>query len=148
MKEKVLDDIESLVDYVMNNFQDVLLTEGAEDVKNKEQDVIEEVVYGWGDPIFYNRRMEKGGIMDKANMDSYLEVSKNEVTLVVENDTKVSPATYDSDRNDRLDEIIEYGMGGDAPYSVPRKFTEETQKRVKDEQIIEKALRRNLDYIE
>lgn len=149
MKEIVFDDLESLLEYVEDDIENVMLTEITEEIKDKEVEVIEEVVYGAYDPLYYQRRREQGGLMDKDNMTSYIEkYPDGEIVLFVENDTKVSPATYDSDRNDDLDIIIENGMGGNEPYSKPRRFTEETQNRIDREMVLERALKRNLDYIE
>lgn len=144
---KVFDSIEDLISYVSNDFIRVMKNEVTEEIKNKHQEVIEEVVYNVYDPIDYPRRYENDGLLDRDNMKSKVRKIGDLIELEFENETTVNPYTYDSNRGDRLDEIIEYGTGGIYEYSQPRPFMKETQKRVDSERILEKCLKSKLDYL-
>lgn len=144
---KVFDSIEDLISYVSNDFISVMKNEVTEEIKDKHQEVIEEVVYNVYDPVDYPRRYENDGLLDRDNMKSKVRKIGDLIELEFENETTVSPYTYDSNRGDRLDEIIEYGTGGIYEYSQPRPFMEETQKRVDSEKILEKCLKSKLDYL-
>lgn len=148
MADRVFDSIEDLIKFVNNDIENVLLTKGAEKIKKIEQDVIEDKVYGVYTPKFYERRFDDKGLHDVNNMDSYLIKEGDETVLVIENDTKVSPNSYDSRRGDYLDKIIENGLGGDTPYNRARRFTEETQRIINNENIIQNVIKKSLDYME
>lgn len=144
---KVFDSIEDLISYVSNDFIRVMKNEVTEEIKDKHQEVIEDVVYNVYDPVDYPRRYENDGLLDRDNMKSKVRKIGDLIELEFENETTVSPYTYDSNRGDRLDEIIEYGTGGIYEYSQPRPFMQETQKRVDSERIVEKCLKSKLDYL-
>ena len=144
---KDFDSIEKLFTSISNDFIKVMKNEVTEEFKDKHQEVIEEVVYNVYDPIDYPRRYENDGLLDRDNMKSKVKKIGDFIELEFENETTVSPYTYDSNRGDRLDEIIEYGTGGIYEYSQPRPFIEETQKRVDSERILEKCLKSKLDYL-
>lgn len=145
---KTFDSIEDLVNFVKQDVSNAMVSYVAEEVKDKHQEVIEEVVYNPYDPKEYIRRYEKGGLLSRDNMKSTVNVNGDYVYLELENITPVSDYTYDSNRGDRLDEIIEYGTDGLHEYSKPRRFIEETQNRVDKEMIVEKILKRKLKYLE
>ena len=144
---KVFDSIEDLISYVSNDFIRVMKNEVTEEIKDKHQEVIKDVVYNVYDPVDYPRRYENDGLLDRDNMKSKVRKIGDLIELEFENETTVSPYTYDSNRGDRLDEIIEYGTGGIYEYSQPRPFMQETQKRVDSERIVEKCLKSKLDYL-
>lgn len=139
--------IEELFANVTNDFIKVMKNEVTEEFKDKHQEVIEEVVYNVYDPINYLRRYENDGLLDRDNMKSKVTKKGDLIELEFTNETTVSPYTYDSNRGDRLDEIIEHGTGGVYEYSQPRPFMEETQKRVDSNRILEKCLKSKLDYL-
>lgn len=145
---KTFDSMEDWYGFVKKDFTNVMANDVPEEIKDKHQEVIERIVYDPVDPNQYIRRYEKGGLLSRDNMQSTVSVNDDYISLELENVTPVSDYTYDSNRGDRLDEIIEYGTDGLHEYSKPRKFIEETQNRVDKEMIVEKILKRKLKYLE
>lgn len=144
---KDFNSIEEVFANISNDFIKVMKNEVIEEIKDVHQEVIEEVVYNVYDPIDYPRRYENDGLLDRDNMKSKVTKIGDLIELEFTNETTVSPYTYDSNRGDRLDEIVEYGTGGIYEYSQPRPFMKETQKRVDSERILEKCLKSKLDYL-
>ena len=135
-------DFDSLIDlkeYIKDTMQEVLENEIYEEVVKLEQEVIEDVVYGWGIPVKYVRRGYDGGIIDDSNIViDEIRVAENGVGIDIVNNTPIKGSDWI-----RLDELIEYGVDNslDAPpYMWPRPFTATTQEFVEHGDIIEKAL--------
>lgn len=146
--DKTFDSIEDWYSFVKKDISNTMINDVTEEIKDRHQEVIEEVVYSPYDPRQYIRRYENGGLLSRDNMQSNVNVNGDYISLEIENITHVSDYTYDSNRGDRLDEIIEYGTDGLHEYSKPRKFIEETQNRVDKEMIVERILKRKLSYLE
>lgn len=146
--DKTFDSIEDWYGFVKKDISNAMINDVSEEIKDKHQEVIEEVVYSPYDPKEYIRRYENGGLLSRENMKSDISINGDYISLELENVTPVSDYTYDSNRGDRLDEIIEYGTDGLHEYSKPRKFIEETQNKVDKEMIVERILKRKLSYLE
>lgn len=140
--------IDDLYKFLHEDLERALVEDVAPQVKMLEQEVIDEVVYDVYEPKYYKRRYDYKGLSDLRSMEESIEVSGDEIVLSIENVTE----TVNKFEGRTLDDIIENGVkkGGDEipPYAKPRRFTEETQRRVDNSNLVENILRDRLDYIE
>lgn len=148
-------DLESLWTYVKDEVKDIAKNEIVEKIKDVEQKVIQEVVLDAYKPSYYDRRSEgesNDGLISRDNMVADYVESSNSIYIEMTNDTKGN-SDYPNSTNDYIDEIIEYGTDytwqnskiyKDMPF--PRPFTKETQKRLDNSVVIERAIVENLDF--
>ena len=85
----------------------------AEEMKNIEQEVINEVVYNAYSPTYYERRYEKGGLSDKENMEHDIEETANGFIISVKNTTKGNDEYSEAEgyTDGYIADIIEEGKG-------------------------------------
>ena len=123
----------------------------AEEMKDIEQEVINEVVYNAYSPTYYERRYEKGGLSDKENMEHDIEETANGFTISVKNITKGNDEYSGAEgyTNDYIADIIEEGQGYGYDldsYIGARPFTEISQNVIdytdRIDKIIENELRK------
>ena len=85
----------------------------AEEMKNIEQEVINEVVYNAYSPAYYERRYEDGGLSDKENMEHDIEETANGFIISVKNITKGNDEYSEAEgyTDGYIADIIEEGKG-------------------------------------
>ena len=85
----------------------------AEEMKNIEQEVINEVVYNAYSPTYYERRYEDGGLSDKENMEHDIEETANGFIISVKNITKGNDEYSEAEgyTDGYIADIIEEGKG-------------------------------------
>lgn len=85
----------------------------AEEMKNIEQEVINEVVYNAYSPTYYKRRYEDGGLGDKENMEHDIEETANGFIISVKNITKGNDEYSEAEgyTDGYIADIIEEGKG-------------------------------------
>ena len=85
----------------------------AEEMKNIEQEVINEVVYNAYSPTYYERRYEDGGLSDKENMEHDIEETANGFIVSVKNITKGNDEYSEAEgyTDGYIADIIEEGKG-------------------------------------
>ena len=142
--------IEEIYNKLVNDIKKEIVPKIAEEMKNIEQEVIEEVVYNAYNPTYYERRT-KGGLSDKENMKETIAFKENNLEIRVENVTKGNAEYSDTEgyTTGYIDEIIETGQGYGYDldnYFGARPFTEITQNVIdytdRIEKIIEEELRK------
>ena len=142
--------IEEIYNKLVNDIKKEIVPKIAEEMKNIEQEVIEEVVYNAYNPTYYERRT-KGGLSDKENMKETIAFKENNLEIRVENVTKGNAEYSDAEgyTTGYIDEIIETGQGYGYDldnYIGARPFTEITQNVIdytdRIEKIIEEELRK------
>lgn len=150
----VFDDLESLWNYAKEEIKNVMKNEVVEEIKNIEQEVIQEEVLDVYSPTYYDRRSETGdddGLISKSNMIADYVDFDNSIMINITNDTRGND-TYPFSENTYIDEIIESGKGytwkGSGIYKNPiaRPFTENTQKRVDDGNVVLKTIRKYVGF--
>lgn len=151
----VFDDLESLWKYAKKEITKTMKVEVVDEIKNIEQEVIQEVVLDAYSPSMYTRRSEESngedGLISKNNMTPHFAESNNSIFVDVTNDTKGN-SKYEDSTSGYIDEIIEYGDGYSWTHSriakskLPRPFTEVTQERLDSSDIVEKTIRNNIDF--
>lgn len=132
-----LKSLKALEKHLKAVIQDVLQDEVLEQVRETEQQAVNEVVYGAGDPIVYERRYTDLGLSDKGNMIPIM--SDDGLTLEVYNMTAFKK-DGSSNEGMGLDKLVEYGDGGggfhydwgEGWWSKARPFTQETVNRLND----------------
>lgn len=111
--------LNSLLEHIQNDIQDILKNEVAETVKEHMQEAVQSTVYDAYDPKYYTRRLENGGLIDGNNIET--AVSGNTLTVR-------DKAPLDNGRTDyALDDIIIHGYGNQ-PF--PRDFISDTEERL------------------
>ena len=121
----------------------------AEEMKNIEQEVINEVVYNAYSPTYYERRYEKGGLSDKENMEHDIEETANGFIVSVKNITKGNDEYSEAEgcTDGYIADIIEegkgYGYGLDDVIGA-RPFTEISQNVIDYTDKIENTIIREL----
>ena len=85
----------------------------AEEMKNIEQEVINEVVYNAYSPTYYERRYEDGGLGDKEYMEHDIEETANGFIISVKNITKGNDEYSEAEgyTDGYIADIIEEGKG-------------------------------------
>lgn len=130
-----------------------LNTEVAEAVKNREADVIVDVVYAALTPVDYERRGDGGGLGDIGNITHTVDGNK----LIVSNETPpnpylngLNPSGGMTTTTKPIAALIEKGIhasdgyGYDYAHVEPRPFTEETIESLKDDRAHVSALKKGL----
>lgn len=107
-------------------------------------------VYSAYTPTFYKRRGARkgsGGLADTESMSVRVGMKKDGVFVNISNDSR--PIGFDEAgrTNMYLDEIIEEGTGGEAPWEQPRPFMAETENELRDKEIIENIIKKEVGYI-
>ena len=121
----------------------------AEEMKNIEQEVINEVVYNAYSPTYYERRYGKGGLSDKENMEHDIEETANGFIVSVKNITKGNDEYSEAEgyTDGYIADIIEegkgYGYGLDDVIGA-RPFTEISQNVIDYTDKIENTIIREL----
>ena len=142
--------IEEIYNKLVNDIKKEIAPKIAEEMKNIEQEVIEEVVYNAYNPTYYERRT-KGGLSDKENMKETIAFKENNLEIRVENVTKGNAEYSDAEgyTTGYIDEIIETGQGYGYDldnYIGARPFTEITQNVIdytdRIDKVIEEELRK------
>lgn len=111
--------IDSLFKHIEKQVQDTMKNEVADAVKNNMAEAVQTSVYNAYNPMYYKRRMQNGGLIDKDNM---------EVTEIPNGIVVRDVAPLDNGRRDfSLDEIIVNGWGNQ-PFE--RDFYAETEDRL------------------
>lgn len=123
--------IDNIYNKLLNDIEKEIAPKIAEEMKNIEQEVIEEVVYNAYTPIYYERRTS-GGLSDKENMKETIVSKENNIEIKVENVTKGNSEYSDAEgyTTGYIDEIIETGQGYGYDldsYIGARPFTETSQ---------------------
>lgn len=133
-RKNVYEDFASLLGELQYDLIDVSY-EVAEEIKEIEKEVIEEVVYNAYEPRFYERRQEKGGLSDKANMQEEIDLTKDGLSISVKNVTKGNSEYSKTEgyTDGCISDIIEDGKGYGYDlddYIGARPFQEVTQEHV------------------
>ncbi len=111
--------LNDLFAHIEKDVQDVLEHDVTETVKDHMSDTIQKNVYNAYSPMYYKRRGEQGGLIDKRNM----EATVNGNTLTVKD---IAPLDNHNTEYE-LDAIIEFGLGNQ-PF--PRPFYDDTEERL------------------
>lgn len=96
--------IDSLFKHIENQVQDTMVNEVADAVKDNMAEAVQTSVYDAYNPMYYKRRMQNGGLIDKDNM----EVTEIPNGIVVRD---VAPLDNGYRKDFSLDEIIVNGWG-------------------------------------
>lgn len=146
-RKKIYDDFESLLGDLQCHLIDVA-DEVADEMKNIEVEVINETVYNAYNSSI-DRRMEKGGLSDKSNMEEDIDLIKDGVSIGVINTTKGNDeySYADGYTSGFIADIIEEGHGygyGLDEYIGAREFQETTQNYIdhtnRIDNVVEKSL--------
>ena len=151
----VFNDLDSLWKYAKKEIKRSMKTEVVDEIKNTEQEVIQEVVLDAYQPSMYARRSEQGnnedGLISKKNMTPHYSESDNYIQIDITNDTKGN-TEYPLSTSGYIDEVVEYGKEYSWIYSeiarskLPRPFTAVTQERVNSSDIVERTVKNNVDF--
>ena len=121
----------------------------AEEMKDIEQEIINEVVYDAYSPTYYERRYEDGGLGDKENMEHDIEETANGFIISVKNITKGNDEYSEAEgyTDGYIADIIEegkgYGYGLDDVIGA-RPFTEISQNVIDYTDKVENTIIREL----
>lgn len=97
--------LDSLFKHIEKQVQDTMENEVADAVKDNMAEAVQTSVYDAYNPMYYKRRMQNGGLIDKDNM----EVTEIPNGIAVRD---VAPLDNGRNRSDfSLDEIIVNGLG-------------------------------------
>ena len=123
--------IDDIYNKLLKDIEKEIAPKIAEEMKNIEQEVIEDVVYNAYTPIYYERRTS-GGLGDKENMKETIVSKENNIEIKVKNVTKGNSEYSDAEgyTTGYIDEIIETGQGYGYDldsYIGARPFTEISQ---------------------
>lgn len=125
--------IESLLKHIEKQVNDTMKNEVADAVKDNMAEAVQTSVYDAFSPMYYKRRMQNGGLIDKDNM---------EVTEIQNGISVRDVAPLDNGRRDfSLDEIIVNGWGNQ-PFE--RDFYAETEDRLSENNEHIEALKQGL----
>ena len=144
--DKNFDDIQTLMDYVYNQVEQVLFGQIYEFVMNKLFESIEKNVFAVYEPILYERRSlneeSQGLLNDWLTLEGG---SKENPIMIIENTaTKV---WEESGRS--LAELIEYGspQSQGQIWLEPRPFIEPVMEELKASGDLERILQQSLDFL-
>lgn len=125
--------LDSLYNHLEKQIQSSLLDEVAEGVRDVMQVEIQDAVYSTYSPKKYERRYDKGGLLDKQNMEAFLDTKSN--TLEVYNFTPFNNRYETNNTGYRLSELVEFGHNynrllydypSNGEYMKPRPFMKQT----------------------
>ena len=107
-----MDEFDLLMEKLKDELRDITPAI-AEEMKNIEQEVINEVVYNAYSPTYYERRYEDGGLSDKENMEHDIEETANGFIVSVKNITKGNDEYSEAEgyTDGYIADIIEEGKG-------------------------------------
>ena len=107
-----MDEFDLLIERLKEELRDITPAI-AEEMKNIEQEVINEVVYDAYSPTYYERRYEDGGLGDKENMEHDIEETANGFIVSVKNITKGNDEYSEAEgyTDGYIADIIEEGKG-------------------------------------
>lgn len=129
----VFKNLDSLFKHIEKQVQDTMENEVADAVKDNIAEAVQTSVYDAYNPMYYKRRMQNGGLIDKDNM---------EVTEIPNGISVRDVAPLDNGRRDfSLDEIIVNGLGNQ-PFE--RDFYTETKERLSENNDHVEALKHGL----
>ena len=143
-----MDEFDLLMEKLKKELRDIT-SAIAEEMKNIEQEVINEVVYNAYSPTYYERRYEDGGLSDKENMEHDIEETANGFIISVKNITKGNDEYSEAEgyTDGYITDIIEegkgYGYGLDSVIGA-RPFTEISQNVIDYTDKIENTIIREL----
>lgn len=144
--DKNFDDVQTLMDYVYDQVEQVLFGQIYEFVMNKLFESIEQNVFAVYTPILYERRSlneeSQGLLNDWLTLEGG---SKENPIMIIENTaTKVWEESSSS-----LAELIEYGspQSQGQPWLEPRKFIEPVMEELRASGDLEKILQQSLDFL-
>lgn len=127
--------LDSLFKHIEKQVQDTMENEVADAVKDNMAEAVQTSVYDAYNPMYYKRRMQNGGLIDKDNM----EVTEIPNGIVVRD---VAPLDNGRIRSDfSLDEIIVNGLGNQ-PFE--RDFYAETKEKLSENNNHVEALKQGL----
>lgn len=125
--------LDSLFKYIEKQVQDTMENEVVDAVKDNMAEAVQTSVYDAYSPMYYKRRMQNGGLIDKNNM---------EVTEIPNGIAVRDVAPLDNGRRDfSLDEIIVNGLGNQ-PFE--RDFYAETKEKLSENNDHVEALKQGL----
>lgn len=125
--------LDSLFKHIEKQVQDTMENEVADAVKDNMAEAVQTDVYNAYTPMYYKRRMQNGGLIDKDNM---------EVTEIPNGISVRDVAPLDNGRRDfSLDGIIVNGLGNQ-PFE--RDFYTETKERLSENNDHVEALKQGL----
>lgn len=128
--------LDSLFKHIEKQVQDTMENEVADAVKDNMAEAVQTSVYDAYNPMYYKRRMQNGGLIDKDNM---------EVTEIPNGISVRDVVPLDNGRRDcrdfSLDEIIVNGWGNQ-PFE--RDFYAETKERLSENNDHVEALKQGL----
>lgn len=144
--DKNFNDVETLMEYVYDQVEQVLFGQIYEFVMNKLFESIEQNVFAVYEPIVYERRSlneeSQGLLNDWLTLEGG---SKENPIMIIENTaTKVWENSGSS-----LAELIEYGSpkSQGQPWLEPRKFIEPVIEELKASGDLERILQQSLDFL-
>ena len=143
-----MDEFDLLMERLKEELRDVAPAI-AEEMKDIEQEVINEVVYNAYSPTYYERRYEDGGLSDKKNMEHDIEETANGFIISVKNITKGNDEYSEAEgyTDGYISDIIEegkgYGYGLDDVIGA-RPFNEVSQEVIDSTNRIENTIIREL----
>ncbi len=111
--------LDSLMKHIEKDIQHTLQDEVAETVKYHMSETIQQNVYNAYSPMYYKRRGEQSGFIDKSN----IKATVNGNTLTVKD---IAPLDNGNTQY-KLDAIIEFGWGN-MPFKRP--FCDDTEERL------------------
>lgn len=137
MVKKSFKSLASMELYLKERIADeIWKNQGIKDVIADEiSQAVIDVVYTAHDPIFYERRMDNGGLSDVRNVDmSYIDIIGKSVSVTVENLTEGE----DNMRGKFITDMIEEGQkekwnNPNGEWSEPRPFMETARERLRED---------------
>lgn len=148
MAKSIYGDFASLLGDLQYDLIDVAY-EVAEEIKDIEVEVINEVVYNQYDPRHYERRMENGGLTDKRNMKEDVNLISDGLDITVINETRGNSDYKNAQgyTSGYIADIIEEGKGYGYDldsYIGARPFQETTQKVIDYTDRVDKVIENKL----
>jgi hypothetical protein len=130
--------LNDLYSHIEKQIHSSLLNEVQEGVKDVMEVEIMDAVYSKYEPTYYKRRFDDGGLLDRGNMQGFVDVKTN--ILEVHNLTPFNDSYNTVNHGLGLVNLIEggHGAGGyyydyhreDAEYMEPRPFMAQTKKSI------------------
>lgn len=147
MANRSFDSVKDLFNSVKDDISEVLSNDVFEEIREVELSHIKSDVYDAYPQRKYKWRTTDG-IDDPDNIvieGGKAKVTGNNIEISVINEAL---PVNKSEPYDLLDELLEYGTGINTPYGRPRPFVRNTEKEIEENNILEKVLKEELDYIE
>ena len=143
---KNFNDVETLMEYVYDQVEQVLFGQIYEFVMNKLFESIEKNVFSVYEPVLYTRRSlteENEGLLNSW-ITLQAGTKENPIMIIENTATKVW-----EDSGMSLAELIEYGspQSQGQPWLEPRKFIESVMEELKASGDLERILQQSLDFL-